>query len=390
MLSYAVSKKVPASDLKDYFETANNFITMNREQRAALSIPISLPTNPTRLIHRNIFLVMTNKRAIKALGLSSGGLDSILSALILRRAGIEVEWISFKTPFFSPDSAIKASKITGIPLIVKDITDIYMEMLKAPPAGYGKNMNPCMDCHSMMFNQAGSIMRESGYDFLFSGEVAGQRPMSQTKNSMNYVENHSGFKGEILRPLSAKLLPETEMEKKGLVDRELLGSISGRSRKIQMEMAKEFGVTDYPPPAGGCLLTDMNFSKRLKDLMQIQKSYGKRDLYLLKHGRHMRLDEQTKIVVGKSQSDNNKIESMYKPDRDILIRHAFLAGPMVLIPGGGHSRDPEIVSRAGAICAGYTKTKPGERAQILVKSGGDERHITVYTLAPESFQDLMI
>lgn len=334
---------------------------------------------------------MNNNKTVKALGLCSGGLDSILSALILHKQAIEVEWVTFKTPFFSPDSAIKASKQTGISLIVKDITDIYMDMLKAPPAGYGKNMNPCMDCHSLMFNQAGGIMRENGYDFLFSGEVVGQRPMSQNKNSMNYVENHSGFKGEILRPLSAKILPETMMEKKGIVDRENLCGISGRSRKMQIQMAKEFGITDYPPPAGGCLLTDKNFSRRLKDLMVVQKSYSKRDLYLLRHGRHLRLDDKIKIVVGKSEHDNNKIEKMYKPDRDILLRHSFLAGPLVLIPDGATlNTDIETIRKAGEICAGYTKAGYGESAQILVVERHKQNEFSVYAVDPNTFQNLMI
>lgn len=334
---------------------------------------------------------MNHNRTVKALGLCSGGLDSILSALILKKQGIEVEWVTFKTPFFSPDSAMKASKQTDIPLIVKDITDVYMEMLKAPPAGYGKNMNPCMDCHSLMFNQAGLIMREKGYDFLFSGEVAGQRPMSQNKNAMNYVENHSGFRGEILRPLSAKILPETIMEKQGIVDREKLCNISGRSRKMQIAMAREFSVTDYPPPAGGCLLTDKNFSGRLKDLMLVQKSYSKRDLYLLRHGRHLRLDDKIRIVVGKSEGDNNKIEKMYKPDRDILLRHSFIAGPLVLIPDGAtFNTDIETIRQAGAICAGYTKTGHGESAQILVVEGHKQNELSVYAVAPNTFQELMI
>ncbi len=336
---------------------------------------------------------MNNRKKIRALGLSSGGLDSILSALILQKQGIEVAWITFKTPFFSPDSSIKASKQTGIPLIVKDITEIYMEMLKSPPAGYGKNMNPCMDCHALMFNQAGLVMRENGYDFLFSGEVVGQRPMSQKKNSMNYVEKHSGFKGQILRPLSAKILPETVMEQQGVVDREKLGSISGRSRKVQIEMAKEFGVTDYPPPAGGCLLTDANFSRRLKDLMDLQKSYNKRDLYLLKHGRHLRLNDKVKIIVGKSEGENNRIEKLYNPDRDILIRHAFLAGPLVLIPDGlinGSAANIDIIRQAGSICVSYTKTKAGEDAEIVVMAEYKQEEMSVYALDPKDFQNFMI
>ncbi|MBF0377411.1 MAG: tRNA 4-thiouridine(8) synthase ThiI [Desulfamplus sp.] len=366
---------------------------------------------------------MYNNKKVRALGLCSGGLDSILSALLLKNQGIEVVWVTFKTPFFSQDSAKRASEQTGIPLIVEDITDIYMEMLKSPPAGYGKNMNPCLDCHAMMFNQAGIIMQERGYDFIFSGEVVGQRPMSQNKNSMNYVENHSGFKGQILRPLSAKLLPETMMENQGLVKRDNLGEISGRSRKIQIEMAKEFGVKEYPPPAGGCLLTDKNFSRRLRDLLFVQKVYSKRDLYLLKHGRHLRLDDKIKIVVGKSEFDNNTIEKMYKSDTDIMLRHAFLAGPLVLIPNGAMlindinitnnrtnnlsmnrtenikkldwNYDNQVagfenIRKAGAICAGYTKAPKGELTDILVMSGGREDTIKVITLKPELFQNLMI
>jgi tRNA-uridine 2-sulfurtransferase len=170
----------------------------------------------------------------KGLGLCSGGLDSMLAALVLREQGIGVFWVSFETPFFSADKARRASGQTGIPLTVVDITDRYLPMLKHPPGGYGKYMNPCMDCHALMFRIAGEIMVEKGYDFLFSGEVMGQRPMSQTKNSLRYVEKRSGFDGLILRPLSARLLPETIMEQKGMVDRERLCDFSGRSRKPQM------------------------------------------------------------------------------------------------------------------------------------------------------------
>ena len=175
---------------------------------------------------------------VSALGLCSGGLDSLLSALILRKQGITVEWVSFETPFFSSEKARQASRITGIPIIVKNITTTYLKMLKNPPCGYGKYMNPCIDCHALMFRLAGSIMKEKGFDFLFSGEVLGQRPMSQNAQSLRYVEKQSGFDGYILRPLSAKKLPETIPEKEGLVNRDLLFDISGRSRKSQIKLAK--------------------------------------------------------------------------------------------------------------------------------------------------------
>ncbi len=169
------------------------------------------------------------KEQIKGLGLCSGGLDSILSAMLLQDQGIDITWISFETPFFSSESAQKASIQTNIPLITLDITKEYMEMMKNPKAGFGKNMNPCMDCHTMMFSMAGKILEEKNFNFIFSGEVLGQRPKSQNRNSLRYVEKNSGFDGQILRPLSAKLLPQTLVEQKSLVDREKLLDISGRA-----------------------------------------------------------------------------------------------------------------------------------------------------------------
>ncbi|NNL41506.1 MAG: tRNA 4-thiouridine(8) synthase ThiI, partial [Desulfobacterales bacterium] len=167
----------------------------------------------------------------RALGLCSGGLDSILAGLVLRRQGIEVEWVTFETPFFSAQKARRAAEITGIPLTIKNITSSYIKMLKNPPCGYGQHMNPCLDCHALMFRHAGKIMQDKDFDFLFSGEVVGQRPMSQTKPSLRYVEKNSGFDGLIFRPLSAKILPETIPERKGLVNRKDFLDLSGRSRK---------------------------------------------------------------------------------------------------------------------------------------------------------------
>lgn len=324
---------------------------------------------------------------IKALGLCSGGLDSILSALVLKKQGIDVTWISFETPFFSAGAAKKASKITGIPLITKDITPAYMEMMKAPKAGFGKNMNPCMDCHTLMFAHAGAIMAEQGFHFLFSGEVLGQRPKSQTKNALRYVEKNAGFKGYILRPLSAKCMPETLAEQEGLVDREQLLDITGRSRKAQMQLAKDFGITDFPSPAGGCLLTDKIFSHRLRDLLYVQGTEDPKQLHLLKYGRHFRLDDKCKLVVGRSKRDNEMIMSWFDKETGIRLRHAFMAGPDALL-FGEISKDQILT--AARIMAGYIKSKPGEMTDIYVFQGENKEIVQVTTPQTGEFQDLMI
>ena len=327
------------------------------------------------------------KSPIKGLGLCSGGLDSILSALLLQQQGIDVTWICFETPFFSSDSAKKASLTTGIPLITLDITDDYMEMMKNPKAGFGKNMNPCMDCHTLMFSKAGDILKNKNFHFLFSGEVVGQRPKSQNKNSLRYVEKNSGFDGQILRPLSAKLLPPTLVEQKGLVNREKLLDISGRSRKIQMQMARDFEVKEYPSPAGGCLLTDKIFSNRLKDLMNIQKKFNKRELYLLKYGRHFRLDSKTKIIVGRSKADNKCLLTYCNTDKDLLLKHAKMPGPDVILTGDFTQKN---IQTAAMACAAYTKSVPGENADIRVTKKEDEYIISVKTIKASTFKKLMI
>ncbi len=326
-------------------------------------------------------------RRIQGLGLCSGGLDSILSALILKRQNIDVSWVCFETPFFSSTAAEKASRMTGIPLTVLDITDAYMEMMKNPKAGFGKNMNPCMDCHALMFAKAGELLMEKGFDFLFSGEVVGQRPKSQNKNSLRYVEKNSGFDGQILRPLCAKRLPETRVEQQGLVDRNRLLDISGRSRKVQMELAREFGITDYPSPAGGCLLTDPGFSNRLKDLMEVQKIYHTRELFFLKNGRHFRLDEKTKVIVGRSKYDNRYLLKHVDTKNDVLIRHADLPGPDVIFTGDAHA---ENLKTAAMICAAYTKAKPGETSKITITRNGKKQTLCVTTFAASTFKNLMI
>ena len=323
--------------------------------------------------NRKVTMSAENK-TIRALGLCSGGLDSILSALVLRDQGIDVHWVSFETPFFSSAKARKASAHTGVPLMVQKITPVYLEMMRSPSVKYGKNMNPCMDCHTLMFRLAGEIMTEQGFDFLFSGEVLGQRPMSQTRTSLRYVEKHSGFDGYILRPLSAKIMPETIPEQQGLVDRERLLDLSGRSRKPQLQLAEKFGVTDFPAPAGGCLLTDKIFSRRLKDLFDHQETYPDKDLNLLKFGRHMRLDPQTKIVVGRTQSDNEGISRCIDTKRDTVLKVDNVPGPLVVMPGGGNEA---MTMLAAGICVGYSKAPNHEAVAVSVQTGRRRRQVMV-------------
>lgn len=326
-------------------------------------------------------------RKIKALGLCSGGLDSILSALVLREQGIDVTWICFETPFFGPRAAKKAAKMTGIPLITMDITTDYLKMLRAPKAGFGKNMNPCMDCHALMFEKAGELICSDGYDFLFSGEVLGQRPKSQNKNSLRYVEKNSRYDGKILRPLCARCLPETEMEKNGLVDRDKLLDITGRSRKVQMELAVKFKIKEFPSPAGGCLLTDKNYSIRLKDLMAHHETIEKRQLYYLSSGRHFRLDPDTKVIVGRSRFDNQKLMEHFDEKHDIRVRHASLPGPDVILTGTFSKKNMET---AAGICAAYSKSEPGRSAEIKLVKNGEETVMRVETQKSDAFRSLMI
>lgn len=317
----------------------------------------------------------------------SGGLDSRLAAAVLMRQGIAVAWITFETPFFSADKARCAARLQGIPLTVVDITPTYLKMLRNPPCGYGQHMNPCLDCHALMFREAGRYLQEKNFDFLFSGEVLGQRPMSQTKPSLRYVEKHSGFDGYILRPLSALRLPETAVEKEGLVDRQALLDITGRGRKIQIRLAKEYGIRDYPAPAGGCLLTDKVFSRRLKDLFAHQDACSPASLHLLKYGRHFRVNAGWKIVVGRTRSDNEKIEQLYNPATDTLIKLRQFAGPAVLLPDGSAR---EAVFLAAGICAGYSKAPQDTPVAATVVSPRGSDAVQVIAIPPKAVAHLLI
>jgi tRNA U34 2-thiouridine synthase MnmA/TrmU len=322
----------------------------------------------------------------KALGLLSGGLDSSLAALALKRQGIDVTCIAFATPFFGAGRAREAAERMEIPLIVQDISEIHLEMVKKPRYGYGKNMNPCIDCHAMMFRLAGERMIEEGFDFLFSGEVLGQRPMSQNPRALNSVANYSGHPKRILRPMSALLLPITPMEESGLVDREQLLDIQGRSRKPQAALAKEWGLKEYPASGGGCLLTEKSFSNRLRDLLEHNPEATPLEAEFLKAGRQFRLSPMTKLILGRNQADNDHIKELSRPE-DVLLRADNFSGPQGLVCG---SAEPDDLAAAAAIVANYGKGASESQVAILLQQGDKRWSLTVAPFDRERSRALLI
>jgi tRNA U34 2-thiouridine synthase MnmA/TrmU len=325
---------------------------------------------------------------VKAIGLFSGGLDSMLAVKLLQEQDIEVIGYAFATPFFGPEQAIKSAGQVGIELEVWEITERYMELMKAPKYGFGKNMNPCIDCHALMFRLAGQKLAAHGARFLFSGEVLGERPFSQTKGALRSVSRLSGCEDLIVRPLSAKLLDETPPEREGWVDRSRLEAIQGRSRKPQMALAARFGLTDYPKPAGGCLLTEPNFSKRLKDLLRERPDPRYRDLELLKVGRHIRWGEGCKIIVGRRQEENSRLEALSESGDYRLWVNGF-PGPVVLVPSPpAPSRDALLF--AAGVAVRYSDAPAGHVAEVACTDG--DRYETFHAAAcpDEDIQPRMI
>jgi tRNA-specific 2-thiouridylase len=322
----------------------------------------------------------------KAIALFSGGLDSILAFKVIAEQGIEVLGVTFETPFFGAAKARMTAERIGLPLVVLDITAEHLQMLRAPRYGFGRNMNPCIDCHTLMLRIAGRRMEEEGFDFVFTGEVLGERPMSQGKQSLYIVAKNAGYPDRILRPLSAQLLPETEPERSGKVDRNRLCDFQGRGRKRQMEMAVHYGITSYPPPAGGCFLTDPIFARRLRDLFSRHPDHRLRDIELLKVGRHFRLTETTKVVVGRNAGDNGTIERLAEAC-DALIRVDQFPGPTVLVPGGG---DEETRRLAAGLCARYSDAPRDREAAVHCLRDGVMTPFTVRALTPEEAEHLHI
>jgi tRNA U34 2-thiouridine synthase MnmA/TrmU len=310
---------------------------------------------------------------VKGIGLFSGGLDSMLAAKVIMALGVEVTGVTCTTPFFSPEKAQAAAKEIGLHLVEVDITKEHLDILKAPRYGYGKNMNPCIDCHTLMLKTAGRIMEERGADFIFTGEVLGQRPMSQTRQSLYIVAKNSGYQEYILRPLSALLLPATRPEIEGTVDRQRLLAIKGRGRKDQIEMARHYGIGHYSAPAGGCLLTDSMFSKRLRDLFRHGMDFEIRDIELLKYGRHFRINEFSKAIVGRNSVENETLQRLSRGE-DIVINMEQFPGPTVIVPYG--SGETTILS-AASLCASYSDAPKNEEVTALCRKGDSTSHIQV-------------
>jgi len=332
-------------------------------------------------IHKRGFSGQANM--VKALGLLSGGLDSILACKILQEQGVNVTAISFVTPFFGTKNAEEAAKDLDIPLIITDITEKHLAMLLCPKHGYGKGMNPCIDCHALMLNVAGKLMEEKGFDFIFTGEVLGERPMSQNKQSLHIVAKESGYADFILRPLSAKLLPETKPEKEGKVDRSRLLDLSGRQRKMQFEMAKKYDIKNIPTPASGCLLTDPGFSARLRDLLKIKKCPAISDIELLKAGRHIKLDEGRKIIVGRNKDDNSKLKSIENTDYVMFVPEG-VPGPYCMVPKG---IDEKLLDKAIKICASYCSASEGDKIILRPKDEKNKTFSAIFSKAnrPKEF-----
>ncbi|MDY4079727.1 MAG: tRNA 4-thiouridine(8) synthase ThiI [Clostridium sp.] len=296
----------------------------------------------------------------RALAMISGGLDSILAAKIIKDQGIDVIGICFKSYFFNENNAKRMTKQIGIKLEVVDFSKEHFEMVKNPKHGLGKNMNPCIDCHAMMMRYAGELLEKLDADFIITGEVLNQRPMSQNKQALNVVKKESGFADKILRPLCALNLEPTEMEKNGLVDRNKLLNISGRSRKVQMELAEKYGIKDYPSPAGGCKLTEPNYAIRLKDALTRNKNLSEKEIELLKYGRHFISEDNTKLIVTRNGDEGELVKNVLD-ENDTIFLAAKFNGPTGIISGDYTENDKELISK---IVARYGKGKNEEEVEI--------------------------
>lgn len=325
-----------------------------------------------------------------AIGLYSGGLDSLLAARLVVDQGFSIILLTFLSPFFEdrrPDSTLLKKLLPASSFSIQEIEMglEFFKMLRSPRFGYGRNVNPCIDCKIFMVSKAALLREELGGAFVFTGEVLGQRPMSQRRDTLRIIERESGLSGYLLRPLSAQFLPPTKAEEEGLIEREKLLSISGRSRKQQMALAAIFGLTNYPNPAGGCLLTDVNYSRRFRVLVDEQQgSLSGNDLDLLKIGRHFLLRPGLRLIVGRNQSENEKLIAL-QDQGDWVFHTPQIPGAVSLAKGSLLTED---FQRAASITARYSDGK--NQAVVLIAFGSDnqlDRHFL--KVSPAQDPDLL-
>jgi tRNA-specific 2-thiouridylase len=301
----------------------------------------------------------------KAIALVSGGLDSLLAAKITQGQGVDVLGLVFVMQFASRDikkfkaHVKEAAAEADIPIRFVDISKEFLEVVKAPKHGYGAHMNPCIDCKILMLKAAKEIMRDEKAAFVLTGEVLGERPMSQRKAALDMIEKNSSLTGYLLRPLSAKLLKETVPEKEGIVDRAKLFDIEGRSREPQLKLARKYGITKFFAPAGGCLLTDPVFARKLKDLVSADR-FAMDEVSLLKYGRHFRLDPATKAVVGRDEKENDRLQEL-KKEGDVLIRLEDKAGPYAIIRG---NTTAENIKKTASLVLSHSKYRNEDGTEV--------------------------
>ncbi|HMK56496.1 MAG TPA: hypothetical protein VK448_07665 [Dissulfurispiraceae bacterium] len=321
----------------------------------------------------------------RAIALYSGGLDSTLAVLVMRRLGIDVTAVLFDIEFgcgVSRRSGFKADS-PGFEVETYYLGDKFIELVKNPKFGHGKNMNPCIDCKILMLKEARQLMLERGTDFLITGEVLGQRPMSQRRDVLPRIEKEAGVAGLVVRPLSGKLMKPTIPEEKGWIDREKLYAISGRSRKMQIALAAEFGLTEYPQPAGGCLLTDPTFSSRLRELLSCNPAPSMREIRLLRVGRHFRTDDGRKIVVGRDEADNLALANLVKAGDYVLQVDGDYGSPLVLAEAG---ISEEGLRLAAEFCARYSAARKLPSVKIKITMDEESYPVEVKPAAEEMIE----
>jgi hypothetical protein len=300
-------------------------------------------------------------KQVRALIMFSGGLDSMLAAKLLQELGVDVLGINFYSAFFGNKNAVNSAKQINLKLISIPVKQDYIEMLKHPKHGYGSGLNPCIDCKIFMLKSAKKLMKKNNADFIATGEVLGERPMSQNSGALDIIELESGLKGKLLRPLSAKLLPETEAEKKHLVNRNKLLDISGRSRKKQIELANIYNIREYPSPGGGCLLCEKEFASRLADLFKNSKKTSMKEIESLRIGRHFRFGK-SKIIVGRDKDENDKLLDLSKKLKAAIFECKEVVGPTTLLIG----KNREAEEKAAELTAFYSDAEKNGIKQVTV------------------------